>query len=215
MQLPTEDKHNYRRRYVESQIAILMGGRVAEELTQDDITTGAGNDIERATEMARKMVCEWGMSQLGPLAYGGGDEPVFLGRDYAQRSDYSEDTAIRIDREVERIVTAGYEKARQILTEHGDLLHSLATDLLDQESIDGKRVYELIEEKTGEDLTPAQPEDVDSGLEIGHEAAERALDPATAGEGTEPAISAADDEPHDDDSSSDGDEAEQQVVARS
>jgi cell division protease FtsH len=118
------------------------------------------------------------MSQLGPLAYGGGDEPVFLGRDYAQRSDYSEDTAIRIDREVERIVTSGYERARQVLSEHDDLLEALAKELLDRESIDGQRVYELIEEKTGEDLTPEEP-DIRSGLEIGHEAAERSADPAT------------------------------------
>jgi cell division protease FtsH len=180
MQLPTEDKHNYRRSYVEAQISILMGGRVAEELTQDDITTGAGNDIERATEMARRMVREWGMSQLGPLAYGGGDEPVFLGRDYGQRSDYSEDTAIRIDREVERIVTAGYERARQILAAHRDILAALARELLDQESIDGKRVYQLIEQMTGEDLTPPASE-LDSGIDIGHEGAERAVDPTTAG----------------------------------
>ncbi len=93
MQLPTEDKYTYKKRYVEAQISILMGGRVAEELTQEDITTGAGNDIERATEMARRMVCEWGMSELGPLAYAGKDEPVFLGRDIAQRADYSEHTA--------------------------------------------------------------------------------------------------------------------------
>jgi len=229
MQLPTEDKHNYRRGYVESQIAILMGGRVAEELTQDDITTGAGNDIERATEMARKMVCEWGMSQLGPLAYGGGDEPVFLGRDYGQRSDYSEDTAIRIDREVERIVTAGYEKARQVLTEHSDLLDSLAKDLLDQESIDGKRVYALIEEKTGEDLTPAQS-DMDAGLDIGDQAPEPTLSPAASADSVEPALSAEADESAttadpaepaplgsdgpSDGAPSEGDETEQQVVAR-
>ncbi len=93
MQLPTEDKYTYKKQYVEAQIAILMGGRVAEELTQDDITTGAGNDIERATDMARRMVCEWGMSDLGPLAYGSKDEPVFLGREFAQRADYSQDTA--------------------------------------------------------------------------------------------------------------------------
>ncbi len=104
MQLPTEDKYTYKKQYVEATIAILMGGRVAEELTQDDITTGAGNDIERATEMARRMVCEWGMSELGPLAYGTKDEPVFLGRDFAQRADYSQDTANRIDHEVTRIV---------------------------------------------------------------------------------------------------------------
>ncbi|MGD2116151.1 MAG: ATP-dependent zinc metalloprotease FtsH [Acidobacteriota bacterium] len=209
MQLPTEDKHNYRRGYVEAQIAILMGGRVAEELTQDDITTGAGNDIERATEMARRMVREWGMSQLGPLSFGGGDEPVFLGRDYVQRSDYSEDTAIRIDREVERIVTSGYEQARQVLTEHGDLLEALAKELLDRESIDGKRVYELIEEKTGEDLTPADP-DIHSGLEIGHEAEEGGVDAtAAAGSGEPPAPKG---EPEGEESPSGG-EDEQQVAA--
>ncbi len=185
MQLPTEDKHNYRRGYVEAQIAIMMGGRVAEELTQDDITTGAGNDIERATEMARRMVREWGMSNLGPLAFGGGDEPVFLGRDYAQRSDYSEDTAIRIDREVERIVTAGYERARQVLSRHRDILDALARELLDQESIGGNRVYRMIEEVTGEDLTPP-PGAIEAGMDIGHEGAERTVDATTAG-GTEPA----------------------------
>ncbi len=117
MQLPTEDKYTYRKKFVEAQIAILMGGRVAEELTQDDITTGAGNDIERATDLARRMVCEWGMSELGPLSFGAKEEPVFLGRDFAQRADYSEETAIRIDREVQRIVDAAYQRARDILTQ--------------------------------------------------------------------------------------------------
>ncbi|MFP3942065.1 MAG: ATP-dependent zinc metalloprotease FtsH [Thermoanaerobaculia bacterium] len=202
MQLPTEDKHNYRRSYVEAQLAILMGGRVAEELTQDDITTGAGNDIERATELARRMVCEWGMSKLGPLSFGGADEPVFLGRDYGQRSDYSEDTAIRIDREVERIVTAGYERARQVLTDHGDILDALARELLDQESVGGRRVYALIREMTGEDLQPPDAE-IEAGLDIGHERPEPGVDPAAAtdaesdGEGTpeEPSV---DDEARDD-----------------
>ncbi|MDX1501657.1 MAG: AAA family ATPase, partial [Thermoanaerobaculia bacterium] len=156
MQLPTEDKYNLRKRAVETQIAILMGGRVAEELTQDDITTGAGNDIERATEMARRMVRDWGMSKLGPLAYGGNEEPVFLGRDFAQRADYSEDTAIRIDREVERIVTAGHERAREILTEHRDVLDALALKLLEAESLEGREVYDLIREMTGLELTPAR-----------------------------------------------------------
>jgi cell division protease FtsH len=180
MQLPTEDKHSYRRGYVEAQIAILMGGRVAEELTQDDITTGAGNDIERSTELARRMVREWGMSDLGPLSYGGGDEPVFLGRDYQQRSDYSEDTAIRIDREVERIVTAGYDRAREVLTQQRELLEALARDLLDQESIDGKRVYGLIKEKTGQDLMPTVAE-IESGIDIGHEGPEVRIDTGGAG----------------------------------
>src|SRR5947199_11745 len=116
MQLPTEDKYTYKKHYVEAQIAILMGGRVAEELTQEDITTGAGNDIERATEMARRMVCEWGMSELGPLSYGSKEEPVFLGREFAQRADYSQDTAIRIDHEATRIVQPGYERAKSTRT---------------------------------------------------------------------------------------------------
>jgi cell division protease FtsH len=154
MQLPLEDKYTYRKAYVEGQIAILMGGRIAEELTQDDITTGAGNDIERATEMARRMVCEWGMSELGPLAYGSKDEPVFLGRDFAQRADYSEDTAIRIDREVNRIVDSAYERAKNILTEHREVLERLALELLEEESLDGAWVYRLVEEMTGRDLTP-------------------------------------------------------------
>jgi cell division protease FtsH len=158
MQLPTEDKHSYKQSYVENQIAILMGGRVAEELTQQDITTGAGNDIVRATEMARRMVCEWGMSKLGPLSFGKNDEPVFLGRDFTQRADYSEDTAIRIDREVERIVREATERARSLLTEHRTVLDRLARELLEVETIDGRRVYALIREMTGLDLGPAEGE---------------------------------------------------------
>ena len=157
MQLPTEDKHTYRRKYVDAQIAILMGGRVAEELTQDDITTGAGNDIERATDMARQMVCEWGMSDLGPLNFGEKSEPVFLGRDFSQRSDYSDSTAQSIDTEIQAIVQRGYDKARDILSEYRELLESLARELLELESIEGDRVYQLILEATGRDLTPARP----------------------------------------------------------
>jgi cell division protease FtsH len=157
MQLPTEDKHSYKKSFVDNQIAILMGGRVAEELTQDDITTGAGNDIVRATDMARKMVCEWGMSKLGPLSFGKNDEPVFLGRDFAQKSDYSEDTAIRIDREVERIVTEATSRARAILTENRAVLDRLAQDLLELETIDGHQVYRMIQEMTGLDLGPRTP----------------------------------------------------------
>ncbi len=158
MQLPLEDKYTYKKFYVEGQIAILMGGRIAEELTQEDITTGAGNDIERATEMARRMVCEWGMSELGPLSYGSKDEPVFLGRDFTQRADYSEDTAIQIDREVNRIVQAAYERAKSILTERREVLERLARDLLERESLEGKEVYEIIKEMTGQDLAPATKE---------------------------------------------------------
>ncbi len=149
MQLPMEDKYTFGKQYVETQIAILMGGRVAEEITQRDITTGAGNDIERATDMARRMVCEWGMSELGPLAYGSKDEPVFLGRDFAQKADYSEDTAVRIDREVQRIVRTGHETATRVLAAHRPILERLSLDLLERESIDGETVYRLVAEMTG------------------------------------------------------------------
>jgi cell division protease FtsH len=173
MQLPTEDKYTYKKQYVQAQIAILMGGRVAEELTQDDITTGAGNDIERATDMARRMVCEWGMSDLGPLALGSKEEPVFLGRDFAQRSDYSEDTAIRIDHEVQRIVNDGYERATRILTENRAVLDRVARDLLERETLDGQEVYETIRQMTGHEPAPTRPVAPGEGLVIGgHEVPE-------------------------------------------
>jgi cell division protease FtsH len=149
MQLPTEDKYTYKKSFVEDQIAILMGGRVAEELTQNEITTGAGNDIERSTDLARRMVCEWGMSELGPLAYGEKDEPVFLGREFGSRADYSQETAQRIDNEVRRIVGAGYDKAKAILEEHRAVLDRIALELLEKESLDGHTVYTIIEEMTG------------------------------------------------------------------
>ena len=154
MQLPTEDKLNYRRKYVEGRIAILMGGRVAEELTQEDITTGAGNDIERATDLARSMVCEWGMSKLGPMSFGSGDEPVFLGRDFAQRADYSQETAQQIDREVQRIVQAGYESAKDLLSRYHELLDKIALELLEHESIDGEAIYRMVQQATGHDWSP-------------------------------------------------------------
>lgn len=154
-QLPTEDKHTYKQSYVQSQIAVLMGGRVAEELTQDgDITTGAGNDIERSTQLARQMVCDWGMSRLGPLALGNQEEPVFIGRDYQQRSTYSEATAVEIDREVGRLVNEGLDKAREILRDYDEVLERLARDLLERESLEGYEVYDIIQELTGQDLAP-------------------------------------------------------------
>jgi len=154
MQLPTEDKYSYTKGFVSNQIAILMGGRVAEELTQKDITTGAGNDIERATAMAHRMVCEWGMSELGPLSFGHGDEPVFLGRDFAQRAAYSEETAQRIDEEIQRIVRRAHEQARDILTRRRAVLDRLADELLEHESLEGDEIYRLIEELTGEKTHP-------------------------------------------------------------
>jgi len=176
LQLPTEDKYTYTRSYVSNQLAILMGGRVAEELTQTDITTGAGNDIERATAMARRMVCEWGMSDLGPLSYGDGDEPIFLGREFAQRANYSEETARKIDEEVRRLVREGHERAVDILTRHRAVLDRIAQELLDRESLDGGEIYRLIEEMTGQKLRPVEPpRPTDSGGET-EDAAEPAGD---------------------------------------
>ena len=116
-QLPADEKHNYSRDYLNDQIAILLGGRIAEEITMDSLTTGAGNDLERATELARQMVCEWGMSDaMGPLTFGKKEEQIFLGREIAQHQDYSEDTALKIDQEVKRFVTDNYQRAHQLLT---------------------------------------------------------------------------------------------------
>ena len=115
MQLPIDDRHNYYKNYLETSIAILMGGRLAEEMFLDSMSTGAGNDIERATELARKMVCEWGMSDLGPLTFGKKEEQIFLGREIAQHRDYSEATAIKIDEEVQKLVKRGYDSAKELL----------------------------------------------------------------------------------------------------
>jgi cell division protease FtsH len=147
MQLPEDDKHTYTREYLEAMLAVLMGGRSAEEIFLGHITTGAGNDIERATEIARNMVCEWGMSELGPLAYGKKDEAIFLGREIAQHRDYSEDTAIQIDKEVKRIVNGGYENAKRLLSGNRDTLERIAQALLEREVIDANEVKMLMEGK--------------------------------------------------------------------
>ncbi len=147
MQLPEDDKHTYTREYLETMLAVLMGGRSAEEIFLGHITTGAGNDIERATEIARNMVCEWGMSELGPLAFGKKDEAIFLGREINQHRDYSEDTAIQIDKEVRRIVNSGYDKAKALLANNRDVLERIALALLEREVIDANEVKLLMENK--------------------------------------------------------------------
>jgi cell division protease FtsH len=144
MQLPTDDKHNYSKTYCDDQLAILMGGRIAEEIYLKQMTTGAGNDIERATEMARKMVCEWGMSELGPLSFGKKEEQIFLGREISQHRDYSEETAIRIDEEVKRIISNAYNRARAIIESHSDELVKVAEMLLEREVLDGAEVRLII-----------------------------------------------------------------------
>src|SRR5213075_1145887 len=144
MQLPETDKHNYTLDYLNTQIAIMMGGRLAEEIFLNQMSTGAGNDIERATELARKMVCEYGMSDLGPLTFGKKEEQIFLGREIAQHRDYSEETSIRIDSEVRKIVTEQYERARKIIEENRDTMVRLAEALLEHESLDGVQIRRIV-----------------------------------------------------------------------
>jgi len=157
MQLPIDDKHTYTKEFLEAQLAVLMGGRAAEEIFLHHITTGAGNDIERATEIARQMVCEWGMSPLGPLTFGKKEEQIFLGREIAQHRDYSEDTAIKIDGEVRTIVSTGYAKARHILETHRDTLERIAQALLDREVLDAAELKLLMEGKSLPDKAPPPP----------------------------------------------------------
>ena len=158
MQLPIDDKHTYTKTYLEGTLTVLMGGRSAEEIFLGHITTGAGNDIERASEIARKMVCDCGMSSLGPLSFGKKEEAIFLGREINQHRDYSEDTAVHIDQEVRRIVTAGYENARNILENNRDTLERIAQALLDREVLDAVELKLLLENKPLPEKTrPAPP----------------------------------------------------------
>jgi cell division protease FtsH len=157
MQLPTDEKHTYQRNYLFSSLAILMGGRCAEEICLGEMTTGAGNDIERATDMARKMVCEWGMSdKMGPLTYGAKEEQVFLGKDFSSQKNFSDQTAKLIDQEVKTLVMDGYTRATELLTKNRDVLETMAQALLERETLDGKEIKELI---AGKDIS----DDEDSG----------------------------------------------------
>ena len=147
MQLPLEDRYSHSRQFLYNNLAILMGGRVAEELVLNDITTGAGNDIERATELARKMVCEWGMSEaLGPLTFGKKEEEIFLGREFATHRDYSEEVAKTIDKEVRSLIVQSYERARRTLKENMAALVALAQALLEKEALDGHEIDQILKE---------------------------------------------------------------------
>ncbi len=144
-QLPVDEKHTYPREFLMNNIVILLGGRAAEELVLKDFTTGAGNDIERATALARKMVCEWGMSEaMGPLSYGKKEEQIFLGREFATHKDYSEKTAQKIDEEVARIVMTSYESAKQILSDRMEILNRIASELLDKEVLNAAELDVII-----------------------------------------------------------------------
>jgi cell division protease FtsH len=157
-QLPTDDRHTYPRAYLEGQLAIMMGGRLAEELFLETMTTGAGNDIEQATELARKMVCQFGMSTLGPMTFGKQEEQIFLGREIAQHRDYSENTAIAIDGEVRKFVIDGYDRAKNILTENREALVRIAEALLERESLDAAEIKLLIAGQPLEERRPPRVE---------------------------------------------------------
>src|SRR5437868_2789792 len=159
-QLPEGDRHNYSKEYLLGQIAILMGGRIAEDTFLGSITTGAANDIERATELARAMVCEYGMSNLGPLTFGKKEEQIFLGREIAQHRDFSEDTAIKIDQEVKKIIQDQYERAKQIIEDNRDTMIRLSETLLERETLDGVQIRRIVAGlPVDDDQTPASKDD--------------------------------------------------------
>lgn len=171
-QLPIDEKHTYPKKYLLNNLAVLMGGRAAEELVLNEMTTGAGNDIERATETARKMVCEWGMSdKLGPLTFGQKEEQIFLGREFAQHRDYSEETAVLIDKEVSNLVSEAYEKAKKILQGNMDTLHALAQALLERETLLESDIDAII---AGNVPAPSESEEKQAQPETGGNGKEQA-----------------------------------------
>jgi cell division protease FtsH len=150
--LPIDEKHTYSKEYLEAVITYALGGRAAEKIVFDHYTTGAGNDIEKATNIARKMVCEWGMSEkMGPMSYGAKEEEIFLGREIQKHRDYSEKTAIDIDEEVKSIINKSMNRAEKILRDNIDLLHKLSLELLEREILDSEEIGRIIK---GEELPP-------------------------------------------------------------
>ncbi len=152
-QLPVDDKYTYSKEYLEAQITVLLGGRIAEEIALGTMTTGAGNDIKRATELARKMVCEWGMSSLGPISLEEKDEMVFLGKEISSKRSYSEETAVKIDKEVNKIIENAYEKGKSIILENFSVLERIALLLLEKESITSDDIVKIVKEEKGEDIS--------------------------------------------------------------
>jgi len=144
-QVPVDDRHTWSKDYILNRLAIMLGGRVAEELVLGHMTTGAGDDIEKATDLARRMVCEWGMSdRLGPMTFGKKEEQIFLGRDFTQMKDYSEQTAIEIDTEIRSIIMDAYERAKDLLRASLTVLHKMAEVLLEKEVLDGTEIDDII-----------------------------------------------------------------------
>jgi cell division protease FtsH len=158
-QLPMDEKHTYPKEHLLNNIAILMGGRAAEKIVLNTETTGAGNDIERASEMARKMVCDFGMSEeLGPLSFGKQDEQIFLGRELSQHRDYGEETAKKIDEEVRRIVMEAYNQTTQLIKDNLDTMHNMASALLEKETLNSQDIDEIMagDEKWARKDTPSE-----------------------------------------------------------
>ena len=153
LQLPIEDKYSHTKDYLEATITVMMGGRIAEERFLGHMTTGAGNDIEKATDLARKMVCEWGMSEMGPLTFGKPEGEIFLGRDFGRTQDYSESTANQIDAQVKKIVTEAYQRAEQLVADNEKVMHRIARTLLEKEVLDGEEVLQIIAEENGTDIS--------------------------------------------------------------
>jgi cell division protease FtsH len=143
-QLPLDDRYNYHKDFLENMIAICLGGRISEEITLGTITTGAENDLETATELARKMVCAWGMSiEVGPIALGKKEEAIFLGREFSQHSTIGPETAVKIDQEIKRIITTNYDRARKLLEENRHLLEKIAEALLEYETLDTEQIKRI------------------------------------------------------------------------
>ncbi|MDR3357859.1 MAG: ATP-dependent zinc metalloprotease FtsH [Desulfovibrio sp.] len=188
MQLPEEDRHGYSRTYLRNNLVVLLGGRVAEELIFDDITTGASNDIERVTRMARKMVCEWGMSDaIGTLAIGETGEEVFIGREWIQNKNYSEDTARLVDGEVKRIVEEAHSRCRELLQSHSEVLHRIAKALLERETINSEELGKIMNDEELPPLDTNGNKPVEGGGDAGEnpdgqdgEAQDFALEPDSA-----------------------------------
>ncbi|KAA3636842.1 MAG: cell division protein FtsH, partial [Calditrichaeota bacterium] len=156
--LPVDERHTHSKEYLESTLAVLMGGRVAELIVFNQLDTGAGNDLERATKLARKMVCNWGMSdKLGPVTFGKTEEHLFLGREIQQHQDYSEATAVMIDQEIRKFVDTAESTAHRILTENVDKLHALSKALLENEIVDSREVDEIIGRSPGTEENVEQP----------------------------------------------------------
>jgi cell division protease FtsH len=159
MQLPIDEKYTHSKGYLKNSISILFGGRIAEKLVFDEITTGAGNDLERATELARKMVCEWGMSEeLGPLTYGKKEEQIFLGREIAQHRDFSEETARQIDMAVKEIIVEASTKVTELLEGHLDILKRMADELLEKETIVLDDIKRILSELRPDEYPPEEPQ---------------------------------------------------------